>query len=323
MSMDIFQDLLAGPQQNHISAELLETLGKQAARRHLEDGANLNDTIRELISEHSGIQNEHTKRIAEFANNQVFQEMHSNGEDKNVHFEVADPGVIIRDLKDGGSPAHTGKTLSNGNAPSGDSHKHSVGDYGQAPESQGFSGVDSALAEHFRQDQNSGASGQGEPVAKTASAVDHSLHANPVEDVYDTHVRLRAAKDKLASVHEQWNLIYKQAEEDYYQAAKREVLGHGGAGMSGVIQATKIAAPNDSTAFKALKKVAERLVQEGVPGDELTKTASDRRILNPEHPLVLSFAGLVKAAEERNRSALALREVEQGMKKTAGFLKNL
>jgi len=323
MSSDIFQELLSGSQPNSISAELLETLGKQAARRHLSKGDNLNETIQELVSQHPGIQNEHTKRIAEFANNQVFQELHSGDDDKNVHFDVADPGVIIRDLKDGGSPAHTGKTLNNGQ----DSQKHSAGDagsgdYGQAPD-EGPGSADSAIAEHFLQDQNSGASEQGEQISKTASALrDHSLHANPIDDVYDTHVRLRASKEKLAEAHERFDLLFKQAEEDYYQAAKGEVLGHDGAGMAGVIQATKLAAPSDSVAFKALRKVAERLVDDGVPSGELLKTASSSRLVNPEHPMVLAFTGMVKAAWEKTRSDMAISEVKAGLEKTAAFLKS-
>lgn len=326
MSDTIFDQLLSSPQGSGVSAELLETLGKQAAARFLKEGSSLNETIGGLISQNPGIGNEHTKRIAEFANNQVFQELHSKSDDKNVHFDVADPGVIIRDMKDGGSPAHTGKTLNNG----GSQTKSSEGDYSSAPGAeQGTAGFDSAFQEYARQDQNSGIGGTGEPISKTAAAflnpelgVDHSLHANPIDDVYDTHLRLQASQEKLASAHERFDLLFKTAEEDYYQAAKREVLGHGGAGMSGVIQATKLAAPSDSVAFKALRKVAERLISEGVPSDTLLKTASEQRLPNPNHPLVLSFSGLVKAAEEIKRSQLAITDVNEGIQKTAAFLKS-
>ena len=91
-----------------------------------------------------------------------------------------------------------------------------------------------------------------------------------------------------------------------------------------MIEATKIAAPSDSVAFKALRKVAERLVAESAPGEELlVKRAQDPGVLlNPEHPLVQAFAGLVKAAEEKTRSGLALVEVEAGLKKTMEFLRS-
>lgn len=337
MSASPFDELLLGHQSNNISAELLETLGKQAAVRHLQEGANLNETITDLISKHAGINNEHTKRIAEFANNQVFQEIHSKSDDKNVHFDVADPGVIIRDLKDGGSPAHTGKTLNSGSvktkdsdiAPGSDYHNPPVENAGPTSD-QGFSDLASGFAEHARRDQNSGIEGTGEPISKTAMAafhnpelgIDHSLHANPIDNVYDTHVRLRASKEKLASAHERFDLLYKAAEEEYFQAAKKEVLGHGGAGMPGVIQATKLAAPSDSVAFKALRKVAERLIDEGVPSETLLKTASVQQLPNPQHPMVLAFAGMMKAAEEMTRSGLALNELDQGLEKTAAFLQS-
>lgn len=317
MSSNIFEGLLTGQQSNNISGELLETLGKQAAARHLKDGSNLNEAIGGMISEHPGINNEHTKRIAEFANNHVFQEMHSKSDDKNVHFDVADPGVIIRDMKDGGSPAHTGKTLHNGQG----SAKASSGDYAQGPEmGSAFGPLDSAFQAPGQED--------GEHV-KTAGAfvnpagVDHSLHSNPVDDVYDTHIRLQASKEKLASAHETFDLLYKAAEEDYFKAAKHEVLSHGGAGMSGVIQATKLAAPSDSVAFKLLEKVATRLISEGVPQDELLKTGSDNRLLNPDHPLPQSIVGLIKAAEEISKSQIALGEIDSGLQKTAAFIKSL
>lgn len=333
MSMDIFSDLLTGSGSNHISAELLETLGNQAARRYLEDGDGLNETIRELVAQHPEMKNEHTKRIAEFANNQVFQELHTKSDDKNIHFAVADPGVIIRDLKDGGSPNHDGKTLSVGSEKESDLPSHG-GEYRRPPgdemspsTEQGFADLDSAFLEHSRQDQNSGIEGTGEQVAKTAAAslaVDHSLHANPIDNVYAVHVRLRASKEKLAEAHETFDLLYKAAEEDYFQAAKQEVIGHGGSGMAGVIQATKLAAPSDIVAFKALRKVAERMVDEGIPSVTLLKTAAvDEMLLNPEHPLVQAFSGLMKLAKERARSALALADVRGGLEKTGAFLRSV
>lgn len=339
MSVSPFDELLLGSQSNNISAELLETLGKQAAARYLQEGANLNETITDLISKNAGINNEHTKRISEFANNQVFQEIHSKSDDKNVHFDIADPGVIIRDLKDGGSPAHTGKTLNNGPskiknsdiAPGSDYHNPPVENAGPTSD-QGFSDLASGFAEQARQDQNSGVGGTGEPIAKTAAfhnpelGVDHSLHANPIEDVYDTHVRLRASKEKLAEAHERFDLLFKTAEEDYYQAVKAEVLGHGGAGMSGAIQATKLATQlggcGDTVAFKALEKVARRLVFEGVPSGELLKTASEQRLPNPRHPLMLAFSGMLKLASELARSKIAISEVSAGLEQTTEFLQS-
>ena len=63
--------------------------------------------------------------IAEFANNETFHRLFQSSDDKNVHFDIVEPGNVIRDLKDGGSPSHDGKALNSGmkrsNVPTTDS----------------------------------------------------------------------------------------------------------------------------------------------------------------------------------------------------------
>jgi len=339
MATDILQQLLTGGSSNQgVSPELLETLGKQAAQRFLKDETSLNESIVKLASEYPGIQNEHVKRISEFANNAVFQKMHSDSADKNVHFDVADPGVIIRDLKDGGSPNHDGKTLNNGPSQGKTSGHPAVGDgsnyrkppgYESSPSSdQGFQDLSSAFTEFSRQDNTSGVEGTGEPISKTAAAapvvVDHELHADPIHDVHDADVRLRATEEKLKEAHECFDLILKQAEEEFYQAAKSECLNPEGSGLSGVTQVVKLAAPSHRFAFQILKPVAERLVKEGaVRSSEMSKTASMNRVVNTDHPLFRTFSGIVKAANERDKSALALDEVQKSREQTQGFLQSL
>lgn len=331
--MDIFESLLTGSQQSGVSPELLETLGKQAAKRFLEEGVALNDSITELASQHPHLQNEHVKRIVEFANNEAFQHLFQHSDDKNVHFDVADPGVVIRDLKDGGSPAHDGKVLNASNksdgkksqVPATDASFGGSSDYQEDPRNvqggQGFDGLDSALASQFLQDQHSGASGQGEAI-KTAFVHTSGVHANPIDDVYDEHLKLKATEEKLAEAHEQFDLALQGAQEDFYHQAKREVLGHDGAGMPGVVQAVKLAAPSDSLAFQILKPVTERLVKEGaLKKGDMDKLGS-ARILNPAHPLVSCVSGIVKAAQEKANAAAALKEVRAGLAQTDAFLRS-
>src|SRR3954463_14072601 len=100
----MFENLLTQPSTPQVSPELLETLGRSASRMFLQQKVPLNDAVRQLVAEHPGLGDEHLRRIVEFANNTTFQEMFQGGTDKNVHFPVADPGVIVRDVKDGGSP---------------------------------------------------------------------------------------------------------------------------------------------------------------------------------------------------------------------------
>ena len=353
MANDILQQLLSSSSSKGADAQLLESLGRKAANQFLKDGTTLNGAIASLASEHPQLQNEHVKRIAEFANNAVFQDMHSKSEDKNVHFDVADPGTIIQDLKDGGSPAHDGKTMNDNT------------DYADKPDSNPDSAkFENAFREHAETQPDSeeaklgadcrrpgeprpkrrkrqGDAGRPRPPRpprskfdtkkdtkeKTASITEnHQLHANPIDDAYDAHIRLRATREKVAEAHEQFDMILKQAEEDFYQTAKSEVLDPDGFGIRGVVAATEQAAPTDGVAFQALQKVALRLVKEGaISGKDLEKSASagSTKVVNSQHPLVVTFSGLVKAAAEKVRARAALNEVDQGLGQTDSFLRSL
>lgn len=327
--MNIFESLLTGSQPTGVSPELLETLGKQAATRFLEDGTSLNESIAKLASEHAQLENEHVKRIVEFANNETFQHLFEKSADKNVHFPLADPGVVIRDLKDGGSPKHDGKVL---NPDSMDKQAHVVtgaasfgdsSDYREVPltdNSYRFADLESAFSDL------SGAGGSSEPMAKTAGVrteyIQSGGHANPIDDVYDQHLRLQAMETKLAEAYETCDLLLQDAKEDFYKLAKREILTYDGADMTQVIQAVKIAAPSDSMAFSILRPVTERLTKEGaLTTRDLEKRASQQRILNHAHPLVASVSAIVKTAQEKVNAAAALAEVQGGLTQTEEFLR--
>lgn len=327
---DIFDQLISGSKRGGPTAELLETLGKKAAAQFLRDGDSLNESIVKLASEHPGIENEHVKRIAEFANNAVFQGLHSQNEDKNVHFPLADPGTIIQDLRDGGSPNHVGKTLNTGLPQNKRSFVPSSGtsDYttppSPIPNTGGFADLSSGFEELREGNEVSGTQDQGEPINKVASAPawsNYNQHANPVEDVYRTHVRLQAVREKLAQTHENFDIALKTAKADFYQRVKVACLEPGGPGLMDVVNAVKLASPNDSFAFQILRPVSERLVNEGViKHAQLTKTAS-QKIVNFEHPLMVAYAGILKMAEEKVRSREALNQADEALKKTASFLK--
>jgi hypothetical protein len=152
--------LLSDSQSPAVGPEVLEMLGRKAAGRFLSEGVSLNDSIRELVGQHPELQNEHIKRVVEFANNVAFQEMFSKSEDKNVHFDIADPGIVIRDLKDGGSPAHAGKAMQ-------DSSK----DYTSSPSmtKQEFGDPESGMQHLQSMSGREGRFGQGEQIEKQAS----------------------------------------------------------------------------------------------------------------------------------------------------------
>lgn len=317
---DIFEQLISGAKQNAPQAELLETLGKKAAVQYLQKGDSLNESIVKLASEYPNLGNEHVKRIAEFANNAVFQGLHAQNQDKNVHFPVADPGAIIQDLRDGGSPAHNGKSLNPGTGGGN-------ADYGsppsRMPNTDGFADQASGMAELDRRNQSSGLMGSGEPIAKEASQHDFFTgHANPVEDVYDTHIRLRATREKLAETHENFDLALRAAKEDFYQGVKHFVIDADSPGLMSVVNAVKLASPNDSFAFQVLRPVSERLVAEGaIKASSLTKTAAAQRVVNMSHPIMTAYCGIMKMAEEKVRSRAALDEVDSALAQTSKFLR--
>lgn len=304
--MDIFEELLTGSQSSQVSPELLETLGKQAAKRFVEQGEALNESIVKLAAQHSQLENEHIKRVVEFANNETFQQLFQKEADKNIHFPVADAGVVIRDLKDGGSPAHDGKTLVNSS-------------YGSEP-SRSDAGMD-ALSTAF---SDAGTQNSDSSLSKLAGVHTEGVHANPADDVYDQHINLQAAHTKLAEAHESFDLALKAAKDDFYKQAKAELLSDEGACIDNIIQAVKIASPNDSTALALLKPMTEQLVREGVlSSEDFSKTASVGTIINPAHPLVSAVAGIVKLAQEKVKSLEALSQVEGSLDVTNAFLQDL
>lgn len=325
---NVFEQLISGSSHSAPQPELLEALGKKAAAQYLQNGDSLNESIVKLASEYPNLNNEHVKRIAEFANNAVFQGLHSRNEDKNVHFPVANPGTIIQDLRDGGSPAHDGRTLNSGLPVNKRSSVPSIGnmDYQLPPRNiantDGFADQASGMAELDRRNQTSGVMGTGEPIAKEASVSwSSNNHSNPVEDVFDSHLRLRAAKEKLAEAHENFDLALKSAKEDFYQEVKQFVMDPDSPGLMTVVNAVKLASPNDSFAFQVLRTVSERLVKEGaIKTTNLHKTAS-QKIVNMRHPLMVAYAGIMKMAEEKVRSKEALREIDKSLEKTAAFLR--
>lgn len=355
--MDPFAQLLTQSSGSNVAPETLEMLGRQASQLFQGQGIPLNQAITQVTANHPELGNEHIKRIVEFANQVTFQEMFANSEDKNIHFEVADPGVVLRDLKDGGSPAHSGKPLSSGH------------DFMASPQTSDPALNQAFDAQFLGQEKNAniknlgewahkakknakmvaGAAGVGAAAAaggyagyrgakrlidgkkgkeKTAAeireelAVDHDLHANPVEDVYDTHVRLQATRNKLAESHETMHGILKQAQEDFYQEVKSQVLDPDGAGLGGVVAVLEKVAEEDIVGA-LMVPVTERLVREGVRSDELnrslTKTAGV--VVNMEHPLIAHADAIVKVAGEIIRCGAAIDETDKMLEQTGAVIK--
>ncbi len=289
--MGPFEQLLTQSSGSNVAPETLEMLGRQASQMFQSQGVPLNRAIQQVLANHPELGNEHIKRIVEFANTVTFQEMFQASQDKNIHFEVADPGVVLRDLKDGGSPGHDGKTLL---------------DYKTPPGQQQNNDLDAALTQQF----TGQASGEQE-LAKVAS-VNHELHANPVEDAYDTQVRLQATREKLASSYETMQGLLNDAREDLYQEVKKQVLDPDGAGLGGVVSALEKVAEADMLEV-ILPPITQRLIDEGcrVSSLETSMRKMAGQVPNLNHPLFVAMDALFKVAGEMVTCGKAIDDIDE------------
>jgi hypothetical protein len=309
--MDAFQDLLTQSSESPPAPEMLEMLGRKAAQMFSQQKMPLNQGIAQLIAEHPNLNNEHVRRIVEFANNSAFQEAFEKSPDKNVHFEVADPGVVIRDAKDGGSPAFDGKTLDGGKADYMSAPPRAQGDVGDAELSQLFAPQ----------------GGTGAEMAKVASAneevdLPHTSHANPIDDVYDAHLQAQAARAEIASQNDQAEMGLKTAQDDFYRAFRNEVVDPAGAGLGGAVGALQKLAGVEH-ARELVPALLNRMMGEGVSPQylerSLTKTAG--AVLNPAHPMATSWTELVKAATARVLFGTALGDADRALAESHKFLR--
>jgi hypothetical protein len=308
--MDPFESLLTQPSGSTADPELLEMLGRKASQMFQQQGVPLNDAITQIVAEHPDLGNEHIKRIVEFANTVTFQEMFQSSADKNIHFQVADPGVILRDLKDGGSPQHT---------------KPMNGDYSKPPVASGSGGGFPEVDQLFTQQFGSGGNGGSvDTMPKVASVSDtnHSEYSNPIDNVYHEHLTLKASREKLAEAYETfWNKL-DDASEDLYRHVRKEVVEGDGAGFNGVIDAmSKVAA--DEIVQQLLSPMVERLANEGWAKETIDNSFEKKAgvVVNPEHPIVVITSAIVKLAHEMAVTTVAISELDESLEKTSDFLK--
>lgn len=314
--MDPFLELLSSHGRQGVHPETLSMLGQRAASEFMEGRSSLNDAVVKVASEHPELNNEHVKRVTEYANTTTFQQLFEKSADKNVHFEIADPAVVLRNLRDGRHPESAGPLATSKNS-----------DYAAPPvsaahrEKDSSGSLEDAFNTYATRNQTDGIAGSGEPIQKEASASLPGQHANPVEDLFDLHVQLRDAKEKLASAAATCAHDRYRAEEDFYRSLRREVLDPDGAGLGGAIGALgdfgqeKVAA--------VLPGMTERLLSDGVYPmtlrQSMAKTAG--RLVNPNHPLLQSFGRMVKAAEAQVRADAALSEVSEMLRQTSEALR--
>lgn len=86
----------------------LQSMGKQAAVAYLCGGTSLNDAIIKLARNHPSISPHQVQRVVEYANQETFAKLFADNEkyasDKNIEFDVADPGEVLLELNNGAKP---------------------------------------------------------------------------------------------------------------------------------------------------------------------------------------------------------------------------
>ena len=86
----------------------LQSMGRQASAAYLCSGTPLNDAIIKLARQHPSISPHQVQRVVEYANQETFSKLFSDNEkyasDKNIEFDVADPGDVLLELNNGAKP---------------------------------------------------------------------------------------------------------------------------------------------------------------------------------------------------------------------------
>lgn len=297
--------LLDGKHNAELSSESLELMGKRAANMFLEFKMPLNEGIAKVASEYKDINPEQIKRVVEFANTTVYLAQHdghktAGAESSYPQFELADANMIIQELAEGTKPT----TRSSFDT-----------DYARQPEAkEKISSVewDKLFSDIFGQNS----------AIKMASAASPDDAATDLITAKHTAEDLR---DTLSNSYNQIDDLYKTASAEYYELVKRYMLDNGD--FSHVMVAARSTDLEDSKIAHVMKPVVEKLLVEKVATSKqlnqsvrnLEKVAY--RVVNPEHPLVTTFSGLVMLGEEKRASWTALKDATSQYEKVAKAVK--
>lgn len=265
-----------------VDPEQLQLMGKQAAALYTKTGKPLSASVVE-IAKHAALSPEQIRRVCEFANTAAYLEaFEKSGEVRNVTFNdgPADPSVVMKDLNDGSVPAV---------------HQLQSADYDRSSRSYKTAGAnDMVLAEAFLIPQGL------EKSAGTGS-ISPLDRANPVDELYDLHVRLTDIRDQYMSKLSSCDVLMDEVGRDFGQAVKQELMA--GSSMDEIQYAwSHFGSP--AMIKRAYKEVADRLKgQEEVLAyfTSRSKTASMKRVPNDSHPVIERFMAFSKVAAQREK----------------------
>jgi hypothetical protein len=293
MSDSLGQALLSpGGRYAQLSPETLEQLGKKAANLYLDKGVALNESIAKLAGAYEDISAEQIKRIVGFANTATYLGLHEKNKTAGAahsypQFRLADANAVLGDLSDGARPTVLTKTDV---------------DYGKQPEKK--TKISSAESDRLF-DEALGI--RHEKIASTTA-----------EGVADRLLILKkdlvGLKDHLSHAADVLHIKCAEAREEYYTEVKRHLL-EGNSFADVVAAARSTGAPAQKVASN-LQPIIGRLLKEKVAtARELRESAKGidkiaHRIVNEQHPLVVSFGAIVGFSDEIDKLAVALDDVD-------------
>ena len=258
----------------------------------------------------AGLGPEQVRRVIEFANTDAFLEaFHKMGSGhRYVDFGqgvLADPREVLRDLNDGGG----GQVFDRGTA-----------DYDGPP-------ADKTASDHNPEAELA----MWAAFSKQANA-DIPM-ANPSGWVWDYRDKLAGATQHLTATLSGLELAYQDCALDLYQQVKQAALE--GMDLGQVVRAWSCCTDDPTYVKVAFQLIAPRLLRDQAFDSlesinrSIEKTGS-ARLVNPDHPLVQSFAGycevLTKTAEirqQRDRVADKLAQINHAIGRCGGDVDKL
>jgi len=285
-------------------SETVKMLGKRAAARHIDGRESLNDSIVELAGEHPDLTREHVKRIVEEANSEVYLHKHAMAEKSGAsasapHFHLANFDEIVSRL-DSPEEVKTSSAWKYSGSP--------------PPPTDPFSKLASDRSEAaFRE-------GFGE-LTEELDVSKEGLIGN----VFARKTELTGLKEHLAHAANEFELTLERANDDYYDAVKRHVLG-GGSFAEVVTAAQSVGLGAEKTA-EVLWPYGQRLVQERVTTlDDIQEDLTGlkklaHRVINEQHPLVQRFGEISVCQMELEKIAAITEDIDESLKQVEEFIK--
>jgi len=252
-----------------VDPERLRLLGKTASAKYVEGGVDLTDAVVSVLRDESGLNPDHVRRVAEFANNYAFEQEFTKS--------AADHRVI--DFS--GGPADGARVLQ---------ELRSGSDSGMAITKT--AGARLHASERFLPGAD-GARARNRGMTKTAAATQPDYpHLNPYRELFELRDMVKTARDQMHARLMTNQVVYDEAADAMCKVARELILeGHSPAEVARIYTDRS---PHHNLTKLALKTVSRQVGD--VPAVVMTKQASANQVINPAHPVCTTFDHFAKVA---------------------------